>query len=906
MKNWSQETRSIGIETNLGKDVFVLLGIKGKEAISELFSLNVEMASQRINLTPKDVIGRQVDVWLKLDDGSKRYLNGYINRFTLGPMKAEGYRTYHAEVVPWLWFHDQNKDCRVFQNQSVLEVIESLFSESNIANIQFNCQKQHAKLDYCVQYRESDCTFLSRLAEHNGLFFYFTHTQNQHKLVIADNANAYPDCITHSVTQTLGEHVGEHISTWDHQYQFIAGHWTQTDFDFKSPSKNLQTSANTVLDIPDMDHIERFDYPGGYSTQADGQSLTDINMMTEEERYDVVEARSNFRGFFAGGKFHINQHDFEQEKDKSYVITHLSFEVRDDTYSTDSSGQKVYCNEFFAIPSSMLYIHKEQKQKPTIYGPQTAIVVGPDGEKVYTDEYGRVKVKFHWDHHGLKNESSSCWVRVSQNWAGKQWGGMFLPHVNQEVIVSFLEGDPDKPIVTGRVYNAENMPPQELPTNKDKSIISDVSGNEIVMDATPGREQIKISSPGSAALILGNSNSNPENVQSSLQTAQTRAAPTPTPPAKEEDENVIKKGKFLADVVSYTVGDKLEIAGGSNYEFTVGNDTEIRVGTNVGLYGGAELEAKLAMSTEIHIGAQHEYSAGAKFEAHFGPSEEFSFGPIVHETSKDILSRAKADQVIAAGDQLCLAANCEDANANSRTLINLEKDEIILSIGNSPQPTKKISGHSKWYEKSGLQRDISTNRVIQIVTFLFSIVFMLFSQASTGYVTVARRTMKERDEDRDFSAMVGLGGTGTAGSLAIIALSNIVSIISSAVSNKDSKIEPVKHSDDSNPDTKINITKSKGVEIRSTTSSIGLASGKFGEDKKNAIMFLNKNGSLLGYKGSSVAILKNNDVIIDTTKSKAASAKIVLASKTSIVLETKNEVKIKSKKIESKYLTVLG
>jgi len=903
MGDWSQTERSIGIDTPLGDDVLILLAVKSEEAISELYNLQLELASERIDITPKEVIGKPVDIWIKLGDGNKRFINGYISRFALGPMKTDGYRNYRAEVVPWLWFHNKNKDFRIFQNQSVLEVIETLFNKSKIANFKFDTQKQYPKLDYCVQYRESDMAFLSRLAEHHGLFFFFTHEQGQHSLVIADQTTAYPECAEHNVTQTLGGHVGDHIRSWDRQYEYVTSQWSQTDFDFESPSTNLETTSKTVLDLTTATQIERFDYPGGYSKTSDGQELTDLHMMEDEAHYDVVNAESSYRSFFAGGKFTIKHHDFEQEKGQSYVITRLSFEARDDTYSTAASGQAYYNNSFDAIPDSMLYLRNVQQEKPIIQGPQTAIVVGPEGEKIYTDKYGRIKVKFHWDRHGKRNESSSCWVRVSQNWAGKQWGEVSMPHVGNEVIVSFLEGDPDKPIVTGRVYNAENVPPQTLPSNDEKRIIRDDAGNEIVMDATPGQEQIRIASPGSSALVLGKSGSSSSNNSANQKNAKVHGA--------DDYEGEINKKNW--DVFAVNFGDEFKAGAGNNFEFTAGSDLELRGGTKAEIYMGADLEAKFAMSTAFQLGPQYEMTIGPKFEKHIGPSEEFASGPIVNKTEEDILSRAKKDHIIAAGDQLCFVANCENDKGDSRSIINAEGDEIIFSIGEDPKPAKnkttltlanakpqKQTTPMEWYKKMSESSADSSIQVILFVGALLESILALAAQAtSTIGMGVAGTSINLEDENQKQALMdqkKNIMITSTAVSVAMLTLMGILNVLAwifSANANKDAAIEPIKHTT-KDPDASINISKKNGIEIRAVKKpAVKLVSGESNKDDENAMLQLLNNKAKLSIKNSKIWMAKETGTIsLDNTAS--SKGQIQLLAKGDILLKSEKRVAIKS------------
>ena len=498
MAKWSQKERSIGIETTLGEDVLILLGINGEEAISESFEFQLDLVSDNLNITAKEIVANLIDVWIRLNDGSFRYINAYVSRFSSGSMNAEGYRNYTAKVVPWFWFLSRNVNSRIFQGKTVIEVLEAVFKQYSIANFEIDCLNKYQTKDYCVQYQESDFQFVSRLMQENGIFYFFTHEKGKHTLTLIDSSAKYPECMENSVIQSSGGLADDHIASWGHEFEFFTGKWLQKDFNFETPKTDLITSSSTVLDLPGTDKFEKFNYPGNYENRDDGEALTDVRMGQEELGYEKIIANSSYRSFISGAKFNLEQHDFDEEANKSYVITRIRHEARDDTYSTSGSGRTIYQNTFSAIPASIAYQCDNGYRRPKIYGPQTAIVVGPSGDEIYTDKYGRVKVSFHWDRFNAADEKASCWIRVSQPWAGRMWGAISIPRIGQEVIVSFLDGDPDRPIITGRVYNAEQLPPYELPANATMSTFKTNSSkggdgfNEIRLEDKKDEEQIYI------------------------------------------------------------------------------------------------------------------------------------------------------------------------------------------------------------------------------------------------------------------------------------------------------------------------------------------------------------------------------------------------------------------------------
>jgi len=495
MAKWSQEDRSIGIVTPLGEDVLILQGMSGEEAISELFTFQLDLASDEV-IKPKDIIGKNVSIWLRLQNGTERFFNAHVSRFTAGAMQAEGYRSYYAQLVPWLWFLSRNRDCRIFQSKTVLEILEEVFGFCGVANFHIDCSGNHPTLDYCVQYQESDLEFVHRLMQENGIFYFFTHEEGKHTLNLIDDDAQYLLCEEHEVFHAEGDIAEDHISSWDHEFEFFTGKWAQKDFDFKSPGNDLTTNSTTVLDFPDAKKYEKFDYPGGYGARDDGTNLTDIHMVQEELGYELISASSSYRTFASGATFTIKKHVYSEGEEKTYVITRIKHEAFEDTYTTNASGRQIYENSFTAIPATIPYQCDLGYKKPKIYGPQTAIVVGPEGEEIHTDEFGRVRVSFHWDRYNEANENASCWIRVSQAWAGRFWGAVSIPRIGQEVIVSFLDGDPDRPIITGRVYNGANMPPYDLPayatmtTMKTNSSVGGGGFNEIRLQDEKDAEQI--------------------------------------------------------------------------------------------------------------------------------------------------------------------------------------------------------------------------------------------------------------------------------------------------------------------------------------------------------------------------------------------------------------------------------
>ncbi len=467
MATFTQTNRLIAVTTALGKDVLLLTAFSGREELSRCFRYDLEMLSENTGLAARDIVGKAVTWTVGRQD--QRPFNGVVSRFAAGELAGAGMRMYRAEVVPWLWLLTRTADCRIFQNKSSPEIIEQIFKDLGFSAYRLTLKGPYPKRDYCVQYRETDFDFVSRLMEQEGIFYFFQHEPGKHTLVLADQKSAYRDCPEKEVVHSTGSLIPNHITRWNHEYEFRSGKHAQTDYNFETPAIDLMTQSTTTVPLPDNKKYEVYDYPGAYGVKAVGGERTRVRMEEDEVGYEVVRGASTCVTFTPGGKFTLKAHECQSEAGKGYAITAIEHAGQDRSYL--GGGGEGYGNTFTCIPDSVVFRPARLTPRPVVQGPQPAVVVGPKNEEIYTDKYGRVKVQFFWDREGKKNENSSCWLRVAQGWAGKSWGMFFLPRIGQEVLVDFLEGDPDRPIVTGCVYNAEQMPPYELPKYQSQSVL---------------------------------------------------------------------------------------------------------------------------------------------------------------------------------------------------------------------------------------------------------------------------------------------------------------------------------------------------------------------------------------------------------------------------------------------------
>jgi type VI secretion system secreted protein VgrG len=502
-QTYTQDHRLLAIDTPLGKDVLLLQEITGHEGISHLFSYEVHLLAHDNNrISFKDIVGQKVSVRFRLPDGSPRYISGYVSRFTQGSTDDRFFTHYHAQVVPWLWFLTRQADCRIFQNMAVPDIISKIFDPFGFKDFKLNLKSSYPELEYCVQYRETSFNFVSRLMEEFGIFYYFDHTtQGKHTMVLADQSSNLPAVVNSPVS--YGIEVGglddpETISDWDVGQEVKTGKYSVSDYNFTTPSTSLLSNDPTVISLSASQGLELFDYPGLHTTKDEGDTVSKVRMQEEETGSTVISAAGNCRGMMSGFSFELQNHD-RPDQNTNYVVTEVQhYASAGDTYTATSSSAESYSNHLTCVPEAVPYRPPRVTPKPFVQGPQPALVVGKSGEEIWVDKYGRVIVQFYWDRLGQKNENSSCWIRVSQPWAGGNWGAMWIPRIGQEVLVSFLEGDPDRPVITGRVYNADQMPPYTLPDYQTRSTFMSRSSkgggssnyNELRFEDLKGQEQI--------------------------------------------------------------------------------------------------------------------------------------------------------------------------------------------------------------------------------------------------------------------------------------------------------------------------------------------------------------------------------------------------------------------------------
>ena len=614
--SYTQDNRRIGVATPLGTDVLLLSSFQGEEGISRLFHFDLELLSENESIDFDAMVGKNVTIWITLADGNERYINGQVSRFSQGGRDAN-FTSYHAEVVPWLWFLTRTSDCRIFQKKKAPDIIQKIFTDFGFKDYALRLYGSFVEREYCVQYRETAFNFVSRLMEEEGIFYFFEHENGKHTLVLTNSPTEHKPC-PHQATVRYEKSAGgwqdnDVILEWRLQQELRSGKYTLDDYDFENPATDL------TVNVSGKGTYELYDYPGEYTKRAAGDDLVRVRLQETETPYQVGYGSSDCRAFTSGYKFNLTDH-YRGNQNQAYALTlvrHAASQGGDFRSRSMATNDEEfnYRNNFECIPGSTPFRPSRLTPEPVVQGAQTAVVVGPSGEEIFTDKYGRIKVQFHWDREGKLDENSSCWIRVSQLWAGKKWGSVYTPRVGQEVIVDFLEGDPDRPIVTGRVYNGEQLPPYDLPGEKTKSTIKTYSSkggggfNEIRFEDKKGSEQI---------FIHGEKNL---DVRIKKDVFETFGNDTHLIVDTDQFEQV--KG----DKHQYVKGDMNEKVDGTK-SLTAGLDHEEKVGMNFALEAGTEIYLKAGANLVIESGISLTLKVGGNF-INLNPGGVFISGTMV-------------------------------------------------------------------------------------------------------------------------------------------------------------------------------------------------------------------------------------------------------------------------------------
>ena len=488
---------------------FSVVEFSATESISLPFEVKLRITSIA-DISSEELLNRPAVLTVS-KARSYRYFHGVIDRFVYTE-KSKDALVYQVRMVPSLWLLSLRQDCRVFQDKNVIDIVQTIFGEHQLSqSVEFRLQRNYPTMEFCAQYQESDFDFISRLLEQEGLFYFFEHSRTKHTLIVADDRASYlpyQDVASVVYAPDAGEKTGpDGIEEFQVTQNICTGKVTLRDYNFQSPSKNLTYQAQAGAN----QSYENYQYPGRYKDRY-GKTLARIRLQEMIAYKEMAVGSGSYHQFTPGKWFRLTRHE-QRKFNRQFLLTaisHSGYQPSTKRRVADESRQPGYFNDFVAIPTSVTFTPAQTTPQPLIKGPQTAVVTGPAGEEIYTDEYGRVKIQFHWDRIGGKDENSSGWVRVSQSWAGAGYGTFFLPRVGEEVIVDFLNGDLRRPVIVGRLYNGENTPPHSLPGNKTISTIKSVSSkggggsNELRFEDKKGAEEIYLHAEKDLTITIDN------------------------------------------------------------------------------------------------------------------------------------------------------------------------------------------------------------------------------------------------------------------------------------------------------------------------------------------------------------------------------------------------------------------
>ncbi|WP_437578495.1 type VI secretion system Vgr family protein [Sorangium sp. So ce887] len=610
----------------VGEDLRVVR-FEGQEAVSELFRFDITLVSRAGDLALDGAVGKRASLTFSVSE-DVRHVHGIVAHFELGE-EGKKLTTYRAVLVPDVFRLLHRRDSRIFQELSVPDILKKVFDAAGVApgERRFSLQKSYAPREYCVQYRETDWAFACRLMEEEGIAYWFDHDASAHALVLCDSPSAHPPIdgeATLVFRPPLGALVsGEHISRFRYAEQVQPGKVTLRDYNFKKPALLLESSEQGERD----DDLEIYDHPGDYDAPGAGRERARVRLEELAARRRIAEGEAACPRLLAGRTFTLAEHP-RDDVNQAYLLVRVEHSGHEPAMeAVASEDSPPYETRFQAIPADVPFRPPLVTQKPAIKGIQTAIVTGPAGEEIYTDEHGRIKVQFHWDRQGKRDERSSCWIRVSQTWAGGAWGAVVLPRIGHEVVVDFIEGDPDRPLVVGSVYHGANVPPYALPAEKTKSTLKSNSSpggdgfNELRFEDRKGSEEIFLHGEKDWNIVVRNDKTQDIGRDEALHVVRDRTKRV------DNDQREIVGGHKTIDVTkthTESIGqdERLDVGGdrsvsvsGSHAE-SIGKDQSIDVG------GGQSVS--IGKSASISVGKSKSESVGEASDETVGKSKSVS------------------------------------------------------------------------------------------------------------------------------------------------------------------------------------------------------------------------------------------------------------------------------------------
>lgn len=511
-----QDGRLLTVDTPLGKDVFLLESMSGEEGICRPFAFELGVRSMRGDIQPRELLGKPITFSLELPGSGRRNWSGIVSDLSAGEAQSVGQRAYRLTVRPWFWMLTRHSDCRIFQNQTTLQIMETIFGELGFADYDFSAvTEKPGKRHYCVQYNETSYAFICRLLEEEGIAWWFRHpgtagtADGRHVLVLSDGTQGWKtgdEPVLRFTTTNLDLH---DVTSWHRRWSFVTGRLTESDWNFKTPRTDLTSGVASLAPIDTNSGLETYRWHGRFPDRDRGDKRARRRMQAIEAGFEVIEGGSANRRVHPGQRFTLRGHPAESEN-VAWAVISVRHAAQDLTYVTGTTAPPVYSNSFSVISAETPYTPPLVTPRPHIDGVQIATVVGPKGEEIHTDSMGRVKVRFPWDRRAKGDDTSSCWLRVSQPWAGGKFGSQTIPRIGMEVLVSFVEGDPDRPVVVGLVPNSDTSPSLDLPANKTRTAFRTNSSpggsgfNELAFEDKAGAEELLMLAQRDASEVVKN------------------------------------------------------------------------------------------------------------------------------------------------------------------------------------------------------------------------------------------------------------------------------------------------------------------------------------------------------------------------------------------------------------------
>jgi len=638
-----------------------VLAFKSQERISSPYSAEVSLASSS-EITFENMMQKEALLTV-IGLESDRYIHGIVRKFEhtgkSGTDKNKEKYLYRAEIVPFTQLLSLEQDCRIFQKKNVQDIVTDIFKDSGVPSdrYEFRLKNRERKRKLCVQYRETDLDFINRILQEEGIYYFYEHSKDKHLMVFADDPTRHKTISGNSkiTFKPLSGRVPEVevINNIEFSQRLCPGTYSQTNYNFKHVSTPLDTQDKNKEEK--FQKYEIYDYPGQYGDQDKGKKLSRINREAYNTLQEQAIGESNCPRLLPGHTFSLDDYDLSSF-DKEYFLIEVTAAggQAQALEEVSGSGETSYSNNFIAIPSSVSYRPEKNIEKPYVNGIQTATVVGPENEEIYVDEYGRVKVQFHWDRKGKKNEQSSCWLRCAQAWGGAGWGSLFIPRIGDEVIVSFLEGDPDWPLITGSVYNGANLPLYDLPGNKTRSTIKTKSYprsngyNELRFEDKAGSEEVYLQG--------------------------------------EKDWNILvknDKGQAVGHDETLTVANNRVKTVGFNQTISIGHNHTETIGTNKTETVGINKAETIGVAKELTIGGLYQVSVGAAMNETVvaAKTEEVGLTKAVY-VGVHMNEKVLGNRVIAVDKNMSTTVK-QDSTLKAKTITLEAADEIIFKTGGS-------------------------------------------------------------------------------------------------------------------------------------------------------------------------------------------------------------------------------